>query len=183
MKRTEKTKHCYQCHLTRFNPTKPVVKTLFIGTLKRGVRKHELVFKMDDEDLLGKKRVQVRCFRAKEEAKNTILFPDSFEMSVNGSHIKTLEPLHKQSSLKFRKDEPFFIEFKHLHFKENKIVIQEKIALGMNHDKRIDLENHVIGFFIAEDRKVEHIIRDVSLNKIISFEESQALMRRGFVQE
>ena len=124
MKRTDKAKHCYNCHLSRLFPTKPVKKTLFIGTLKRGIKRHEITLKVDDEDLLAKKKIQVRCLRVKGEAKNIILFPDSFDISVNGSHIKSLEPLHKQSSLKFRKDDPFNIEFKHLNFKENKIVIQ-----------------------------------------------------------
>jgi hypothetical protein len=48
------------------NPTKPVVKTIFAGVLKRGVKKHEISIKLDEEDIVKKRRLQVRCFRIRE---------------------------------------------------------------------------------------------------------------------
>ena len=71
-------------------------------------------------------KLQVRCFRLKEAAKNITLFPDTASLSVNGYSIKDFEPLHKQSCLKFRKDEPIYIESKHIVPKVNKALLLER---------------------------------------------------------
>ena len=85
-----------------------------MGYLKRGKRKHEFSFFMNEDDLNMKCKIQVRCFRIKDSTQNFIQFPDHAEISVNGFQSKDFVPLHKQSSLKYRKDEAFFIDPKHL---------------------------------------------------------------------
>lgn len=47
-------------------------------------------------------------------------------------------PLHRQSSLKYRKDEPFFAEIKHLIPKDNKLVITERIPAKENREERLE---------------------------------------------
>lgn len=42
------------------------MKTLFVGVLKQGRKRHEIIFNLDMMDLKTKKwRIQVRCFRLK----------------------------------------------------------------------------------------------------------------------
>lgn len=98
-----------------------------MGYLRKGKKRHEFNFFMNEDDYAMKYRIQVRCFRIKESTQNFILFPDHAEIQVNGFQSKEFAPLHRQSSLKYRKDEPFFIDPKHLLPKENKIIINEKL--------------------------------------------------------
>jgi hypothetical protein len=58
--------------------------------------------------------MQVRCFRMKEATNSFILFPDFAHIEINEFIVKEFIPLHRQSSLKYRKDEPMIIEHKHL---------------------------------------------------------------------
>ncbi len=98
---------------------------LFVGLLQKGRKKHEIFFNATEEDLSIQFKIQIRCFRIKEGCQNFVLFPDAVTFSIRGSNVKEFAPLHRQSSLKFRKDEPFYISAA-LHAKENKIVITEK---------------------------------------------------------
>ena len=123
MKRKEKIKHCSMCHLKMLLPNKAVRKTLFLGFLRKGKRKHEFSIYLSEEDLALKHRLQVRCFRIKESTQNFVLFPDHTEICVNGVAVKEFNPLHRQSALKYRKDEPFYIDWKQLLPKENKVTV------------------------------------------------------------
>ena len=114
MKRKEKIKHCTMCHLKLLLPNKQSKRVFFMGYLRRGKKRHEFSFFMNEDDYAMKYRIQVRCFRIKESTQNFILFPDHAEIQVNGFQSKEFAPLHRQSSLKYRKDEPFFIDPKHL---------------------------------------------------------------------
>jgi hypothetical protein len=51
---------------------------------------------------------------------------------LNNNSVKEFQPLHRQSSLKYRKDDPFCAELKHLQPRENKIVIHEKLPSKEN---------------------------------------------------
>jgi hypothetical protein len=74
-----------------------------------------------------KYKLQIRCFRLKEITQYFALFPDYTNIFLNNYSVKEFQPLHRQSSLKYRKDEPFYAEIKHLLPKENKVVIHEKL--------------------------------------------------------
>jgi hypothetical protein len=50
----------------------------------------------------------------KEATNSFILFPDFAHIEINEFIVKEFIPLHRQSSLKYRKDEPMIIEHKHL---------------------------------------------------------------------
>jgi len=63
----------------------------------------------NEEDLSIQFKIQVRCFRLKEGCQNTVLFPDSVNFIMRNLILKEFLPLHKQSSLKYRKDEPFYL--------------------------------------------------------------------------
>jgi len=52
--------------------------------------------------------------------------------------VKIFEPLHKQSCLKYRKDEPFNIDYKYLIPRENNVVVSEKLASKDMKDMRIE---------------------------------------------
>lgn len=54
------------------------------------------------------------------------LFPDACSLMVNGKLMKEFEPLHKQSSLKYRRDECMKIST-NVQLGNNKIVITERI--------------------------------------------------------
>ncbi len=48
--------------------------------------------------------IQVRCIRIMESTQNINLFPDAASVEFNKQTVKDFQPLHKQSSLKYRKD-------------------------------------------------------------------------------
>ena len=58
--------------------------------------------------------------------KNLILFPDASTIMLNNKLLKEFIPLHRQSSLKFRKDEAFTIK-NSLISSNNKIIINERL--------------------------------------------------------
>lgn len=105
MKKPEnsQTNECLPCHLKLIVPNRRVKKQLFLGTLARGCKRHEINFTLDLSEMEGC-RLQMRCFRLKENMSNFILFPDLASIEVNGVHTKDFIPLHRQSSLKYRKD-------------------------------------------------------------------------------
>lgn len=75
---------CSFCHLRKLIPTKDTVKTVFLGVLKQGRKRHEITFNLDLDDLrLKKLKLQVRCFRLKEKIQNYVLFPDSAAFTIN----------------------------------------------------------------------------------------------------
>lgn len=75
---------CAYCHLKELIPLKEVMKTLFVGVLKQGRKRHGITFNLDMLDLKTKKwRVQVRCFRLKDKVQTFVLFPDSASFSIN----------------------------------------------------------------------------------------------------
>ena len=70
--------------------------------------------------------MQVRSLRLKKECQNAILFPDSVTMKIKMFTICTYKPIHANSSLKFRRDDPFSITPQYLLPKDNIIAITEK---------------------------------------------------------
>lgn len=88
---------------------------------------------------------------------------------MNGFTVREYMPLHRQSSLKYRKDEPFNVEVKHLLPKENRICIREKIPSKDTKDVRIEVENHLIGIFLIEERRIEALIRDIAGSQVSTF--------------
>jgi hypothetical protein len=103
-------------------PLKRVVKTIFVGLMKKAKKKHNAKFIMPDLD--QNQKVQVRCLRLKEGAQLSCLFPDVAELSINGQRCTVFEPINKQSCLKYRKDEPYTLLRNDLYKgQENTLVI------------------------------------------------------------
>jgi hypothetical protein len=123
MKKKAGTRHCSMCHLKRIIPNKQVKKVLFVGLLKKSKKKHEFTIYLSEEDLSMRYKLHIRSIRLKDITQYFILFPDSTNIMLNNYSVKEFKPLHRQSSLKYRKDEPYIAEFKHLLLKENKVVI------------------------------------------------------------
>lgn len=44
--------NCSSCQLKNMNPLHRVSKELFVGVLRKGIKKHEIEFKLGDEDLI-----------------------------------------------------------------------------------------------------------------------------------
>jgi len=103
-------------------PHREAKKVLFVGLLRKGAKKHEILLNLGEEDMSIQYKIQVRCFRLKEGCQNSILFPDSVNFSLRNIIVKEFVPLHKQSCLKYRKDEPFYIT-QGLHLKENRLIV------------------------------------------------------------
>jgi len=99
------------CHLKLMIPNRVVWDEVFVGLLKKGKKRHEISFTLSDDMvtfLKSKKdfsyRLQLRSFRLKPQTQNQNLFPDSCTITINSKELKDLKPLHKQSSLKYRRD-------------------------------------------------------------------------------
>ncbi len=154
------------------------MKTLFVGVLKQGRKRHEIVFNLDMMDLKTKKwRVQVRCFRLKDNIQTFSLFPDSASFSINNRFEKEFLPLPKQSSLKYRKDEPFLL-MQHLINHENKLTIVERIPKKESKDDRIEPENHLLGIYLVEEKAVATLVKDIKMENVFTFYESKAMLDR-----
>lgn len=180
MKRKSTTTYCCYCQLKFMIPNKEVKKVLYMGVLKKQRKRHEFMFTLTEDDMSMRYKVQVRCFRLKENASNLILFPDTACVSVNNQRVKEFEPLHKQSCLKFRKDEPFFIDLKHLMPKANKFVLTERLPSKEHREERNDIETHLLGLFLIEERKIEPLFREIVSNGTTSFEESKGILDSAF---
>jgi hypothetical protein len=83
-----------------------VVKVLFTGLLKKSKKKHEFTIKLIDEDISTKNKLQIRSIRLKDGIQYFLQFPDYTNIMLNNYSVKEFMPLHRQSSLKYRKDEP-----------------------------------------------------------------------------
>jgi hypothetical protein len=107
---------CSFCHLRKLIPNRDTKRVIFLGLLQKGRKKHEITFNLTEEDLSIQFKIQVRCFRIKEGCQNFVLFPDSATFVLKNTNIKEFIPIHRQSSLKYRKDEPFYL-YSGLHVK------------------------------------------------------------------
>ena len=137
-----------------------------MGILKKSKRKHEFNIHLSDEDLSMKYKLQVRCFRLKQATQFFVLFPDYTNIVINNYSLKEFNPLHRQSSLKYRKDEPFYAEIKHLIPKDNKVVIHQKMPSKESKQERIETESHLIGFFMVEQKKFEPLIKEIYVSSM-----------------
>lgn len=84
-------------------PVKKIIKTVYIGLLRRNVKKHCANFPMPALENSNQK-LQVRCLRLKEGAQTSCIFPDIAEFLINNHKVRDFEPINKQSCLKYRKD-------------------------------------------------------------------------------
>lgn len=115
--------NCVFCQLKNMNPLKPVKEQLFVGVLERNTKRHDLVFNFTEKNnssfipekfkslnvnINHKSSIEVRSLRIKEtydhNSSYIILFPDACNFILNGRLIKDFNPLHRQSSLKYRRD-------------------------------------------------------------------------------
>lgn len=126
MRRTEESQLCLYCNLKRLIPNKEVKKILFAGILQKNRKKHIIKFSMLEQDLSIRFKIQVRCFRLKPDCDNFILFPDSAKFKLKEHEVQDFQPIHRQSSLKYRKDEPFYLPVKLLKTKDNELNVIEK---------------------------------------------------------
>jgi hypothetical protein len=136
-------------------PNKLVMQEMFVGLLKKNKKRHEITFQLSEQMfhfLKSKKdfshKLMLRCFRLKPQTQNQNLFPDSCMITINGKELKEFKPLHKQSSLKYRRDEPLAI-LKNYAPGENKIIVTE--FHNLNGLDRIEPEDHLIGLYVVEE--------------------------------
>lgn len=116
-------------------PLKQVVHTAWLGILRKGVKKHSATFRLPQ--LAPTQKVQVRCLRLKEGAQTSCLFPDKADFVVNRIPSARFEPINKQSCLKYRKDEPFFLQRnEYISGVENTLSVSEVVV--SNNKKEID---------------------------------------------
>jgi uncharacterized protein YaaR (DUF327 family) len=162
MRRDEEKSSCLPCHLERLMPDRQVLKTLFIGYLNKDKKKHFCSFLQKPSEMPPNAKVQIRCFKLKEGAQNIIQFPDSATFTMHKNIVKEFVPLHRQSSLKHRKDESVFIDNVLLSKRENKLVISERV--NNSRDERVESCSHVLGIYLVEERKVEDLLQEASLS-------------------
>lgn len=158
MKREGSSQICSYCHLKKLVPNRQTKKVLFVGVLCKGKKKHQITFNLTEEDLKIQYKIQIRCFRLKEGCQTSVIFPDAATFYLRNMAIKEFTPLHKQSSLKYRKDEPFYL-VSGTQLKENKLTVVQKHPSRQTRDERIQLENHLIGVYLIEELKVDWLIR------------------------
>lgn len=130
-------------------PVKRVVKTVYIGLFRRNVRKHlaNVFFPHIEQS----QKLQVRSIRLKEGAPTSCLFPDITEININGRNVKELEPINRQSCLKYRKDEPFtLIKGEYYPGQENTLMLSESLVNIREKDIRYESESHLLGIFVIE---------------------------------
>ena len=63
-----------------------------------------------------------------------------------------------------------FAEIKHIFPKENKITILEEHASKESREFRVEPENHIIGVFMIEDKKIEPLVKEISLSCMTTFD-------------
>ena len=129
-------------------PNRQVKKVIFVGVLNKKRKKSEIQYRLAEEDLNKKYKLQVRSMRLKEECQNVILFPDSVNMKQKQFNIAQYKPIHAQSSLKYRKDDPFYIDEKALRVEENKMTVIEKRKDRNSEEERIEPEHHLFGIYL-----------------------------------
>lgn len=164
----QRENNCSFCQLRNINPLQRASTPLFLGILKKGTKRHELQFELSASHLnlqlseFSQKyagdhstmpTIELRSIRMKgtvDPVSNFInLFPDACSLMINAKLIRQFEPLHKQSSLKYRRDECMKIS-SHLNIGHNKIVITERInKKDIKPDERIELDNHLVGVYIV----------------------------------
>lgn len=88
MKKSVSSRNCSFCHLRMLIPHRQVLKTLFVGLLKKGKKKHDVQLYLTDEDLSIQHKIQVRCFRIKENTQISVVFPDAVIVGVNTINYK-----------------------------------------------------------------------------------------------
>lgn len=93
----------------------------------------------------------MRSIRLKEGAPTSCLFPDITEININGRNVKELEPINRQSCLKYRKDEPFtLIKGEYYPGQENTLMLSESLVNIREKDIRYESESHLLGIFVIE---------------------------------
>ena len=83
-------------------PTKKVVKTAYIGLMRKNAKKHTATITFPE--VLEDQKLEVRCLRVKDGAQNACLFPDITEIRINDHLVQDFDPISKISCLKYRKD-------------------------------------------------------------------------------
>jgi hypothetical protein len=81
-------------------------------------------------------------------------------VEVNGTVVKEFTPLHKQSSLKYRKDEPVTLELK--DSKEIRVKISLDLPTKESHEERIEHADHLIAFYLIEEKSVPVLCKEIA---------------------
>jgi hypothetical protein len=154
-----------------------------MGLLNKGYKKQDFTVTLSPEDLAQRPRLHVRCFRMVKKAQNILLFPDSFELQVNSTTVAKLDPMHKNCSQKYRKDDAIKVEFKHLIPRQNKIVVIEDPSPKDRGIMRIESAPHVIGIFIVKEKKLDPLIKEICENSMTTVEESKKVLSSLFFRD
>jgi hypothetical protein len=67
-------------------PNKRVQKIIYIGLMRKNVKKHSANFIIPE--LSPNQKLHVRCLRVKDGAQNSCLFPDIAEILINSHRVK-----------------------------------------------------------------------------------------------
>lgn len=117
----------------------------------------------------------MRCFRLKEGANSFILFPDYAKIEVNETLVREFIPLHKLSSLKYRKDEALMIDIKRSE-KLYRVKVSEELPRKETKEDRIESADHLIAFYLITDKGVKAICQEIEENCLTTFSESMGLL-------
>ena len=76
-------------------PNHVAIRELFVGVLKKNKKIHDINFNLNEElysFIRSNKdysyRLQLRCFRLKQQTQNQNLFPDNCRITINGKELK-----------------------------------------------------------------------------------------------
>ena len=125
-------------------------------------------------------KVQVRCVRLKEGAQTACLFPDVACVTLNQQRCCEFELVNKQSCLKYRKDEPFYLRKDYYPGQDNLMVVSETLEPSREKEVRSEAENHLLGIYLIEEVSIDQLIQQVVAEKTLGFSESAAMLQRGF---
>lgn len=143
--------------------------------LRKDRKNHEFSFKLAETDFEKNQRLEVRSFRLKEGATSFVLFPDYAKIEVNDAVVKEFIPLHKLSSLKYRKDEALMVDIKKSE-KLYKVRISEEMPRKETKEDRIDPADHLVAFYVVTDKSVKAICQEIEENCMTAFSESMGLL-------
>lgn len=169
---------CAYCFLERMAPLRRVVRPLFVGLLRKAYKKHHINFFLPEVE--GAQKVQVRCVRLKEGAQTACLFPDVACVTLNQQRCCEFELVNKQSCLKYRKDEPFYLRKDYYPGQDNLMVVSETLEPSREKEVRSEAENHLLGIYLIEEVSIDQLIQQVVAEKTLGFSESAAMLQRGF---
>jgi hypothetical protein len=85
--------------------------------------------------------------------------------------------------LKYRKDEPITVDFTQLSSEMKVVISEEGTAKEKGKEERVELENHLIAFYMVEDMQCEDLCSNIESTCLSSFQESFKLLGSVWKEE